>query len=333
MLTIAIPTYNRLAALRTALVDLSAQICAGCRVIVVDNHSSPPVSSALTAREMEGVRVIVNEVNVGLAGNIRRCFEVCETDWLWILGDDDRIESSAVQSVLSQIKADPSSSFIHFGSPLGLHTSDFAMRSVPECVARVSISALLFISTGVYNARKLKPFYGVLHTAAHTTGPHMALVLVALDAGHYIRASRSVIVKFRQTAEPRWSTLDFIEAITWMPRITLSSSSRSEIAYSILKHHYYWALFCGLREINNPGGVDKWRYARKIARLRLRYHGALDMLISKLERRTILRVVVYEVLLILIAHSPAWLLQKSWYTRCLHPARGQANQEERTPCD
>jgi abequosyltransferase len=129
-LTIAFPTYNRAALLDRQLGWLSRALEGHeqqCEILVSDNASpdeTPRVidgwRKALTDR---GASVTVNRYakNVGAIRNIAFCIGSARTAHVWTVGDDDVIEDSALNYVLTQIDQHPD---------LALLTLNFSSRLV-----------------------------------------------------------------------------------------------------------------------------------------------------------------------------------------------------------
>src|SRR5207302_549928 len=115
---IAIPTYNRNRFLVETVQRLLPQLSAACRLLIIDNCSDEPAAEALRpvigAETDAPVRIVRNGVNVGAIANIMRCFELCETEWMWLLGDDDRPEPDAVSTILAHIRSQPAALFFNF---------------------------------------------------------------------------------------------------------------------------------------------------------------------------------------------------------------------------
>ena len=151
-LTICIPTYNRKEKLLQCLDHLCPHITNEILVIVRDNASS----NYNCKEEIQpyvhkyGIQYVRNDVNVGMEGNIAKCFEFCETQWLWILGDDDWINSSAVKLVLDAIDKNPQALFIKFNSYINSTTvglDEFCLQMQPS----YAFSNSYFISEGIHN--------------------------------------------------------------------------------------------------------------------------------------------------------------------------------------
>ncbi|RZK28376.1 MAG: glycosyltransferase family 2 protein, partial [Hymenobacter sp.] len=107
MLTIAIPTYNRNERLARSLEILVPQLSAGVKLVIIDNCSSVPIKDTVEPYLLSNVKVVRNTYNIGMAANILRCFENCDTEWLWVLGDDDPPHKNAVEIIIQEIKAHP----------------------------------------------------------------------------------------------------------------------------------------------------------------------------------------------------------------------------------
>lgn len=119
ILTIGIPTYNRSNYLKNCLDHICYQKTKDVLVVVRDNCSTnydfwdfiePYVKNY-------GVEAHRNNTNIGGDANIARLFEDCETDWLWVIGDDDYINEGAVDLALGVITNHQESVYIKFNAP------------------------------------------------------------------------------------------------------------------------------------------------------------------------------------------------------------------------
>ena len=97
LLTIAIPVFERFEYFNSALESVINQ-SVRCHVIVVDN-----CSSHFKFRDIcneRGVTYYRNDENIGLFPNWNRCFELAESEYVMILGDDDILSPNYVESFL-----------------------------------------------------------------------------------------------------------------------------------------------------------------------------------------------------------------------------------------
>jgi glycosyltransferase involved in cell wall biosynthesis len=163
ILTIAIPTYNRHTQLKNTLANLIPQLTNKCFLIVIDNASDIPIEvttlDLFADLDETNYKLFRNKSNIGADSNIMRCFEYCETDWLWTLGDDDDISSDAIQTILADIKRYNDAINIHYYSPNKLHPcrNDIKIQNgrIEYLNSIDSFAGSIFMSTNIYNCSKL----------------------------------------------------------------------------------------------------------------------------------------------------------------------------------
>lgn len=202
-LTIAIPTYNRHELLRQSLTALLPQLTADCRLVVIDNHSDVPVEEGIADlfQQYPAVQkqVVRNRGNIGPNANILRCFELCETGWLWCLGDDDAVKPDNIRTILAAIAEHPDSVAINFAITRLRREKTVSISSHAELAEKMDdYSNLLFMSTNVFDAEQLRKHLQFGHHYCYSHAPHLALLIMAvgeggrltLKAGHLIDHSR-----------------------------------------------------------------------------------------------------------------------------------------------
>ncbi len=210
-LTIAIPTYNRPAALRRLVEALLAQIDSRTTLLVVDNRSEKPAAEVLADLQPRYPalfpRIVCNPVNIGGNPNFLRCIELAETEWVWVFGDDDLPEARAVATVLESIDRHATAVAINFASGLlkfnGLERPETTiaptLEQLPGCMD--SFSNFLFISANVYRRPAILPQIRVAYMWAHSCAPQVALILGALrDGAGECVFSRELVVQWEPPA-------------------------------------------------------------------------------------------------------------------------------------
>lgn len=118
ILTIAIPTYNRNEQIQKQIRLILPQLTDEVKLVVYDNCSEIPVKSLFNENELQLFTIIRNSVNIGGDANIARCFETCETEWLWTLSDDDYIRENGIMNVMQYVKLNKNATFINLWSPI-----------------------------------------------------------------------------------------------------------------------------------------------------------------------------------------------------------------------
>jgi glycosyltransferase involved in cell wall biosynthesis len=110
LLTISIPTYNRGKLLDRQLEWFARAVRgheASCELVVLDN-CSPDDTPAVVARWQEVLGGILSSVrhptNIGLMGNVVRCFNLATARYAWTIGDDDPIHDDAIGYVVRNLQ-------------------------------------------------------------------------------------------------------------------------------------------------------------------------------------------------------------------------------------
>jgi glycosyltransferase involved in cell wall biosynthesis len=235
-LTIAIPTYDRNRQLRENLEILIPQLTAECSLLIIDNCSPQPVEP--DARDLLDklpanveYRVIRNLVNVGGAANVLRCFEHCQTEWLWVLGDDDFVASEAIMVLLRAIREKPEAVFINFPNPNRRRNGKFRSTGIIDFVERMDdFGDILWISMGIYRVGPFLPHlrFGYFYSMT----PHVAVLLSTLMAGGEVCFRQEHIVARPGVGE--WSGLKYALGIMELLELPMEHSTRCLLATKIL---------------------------------------------------------------------------------------------------
>lgn len=103
-LTIAIPTYNGAPTIERLLDSIFIQDFRKDQVniIVCDNCSTDNTLEVLKRYENR-VTIFKNETNLGGDRNFRLCVQMAESEYVWIIGDDDFLRVDAISEVLNKI--------------------------------------------------------------------------------------------------------------------------------------------------------------------------------------------------------------------------------------
>lgn len=218
-LTIAIPTYNRSEALLATVRQLLPQLTDECKLLIVDNASATPMCDVLNPLILtsgdRNVECYRNKYNLGMCGNFMRCFELCESDWLWILGDDELPSLYAISTILHQLDLYPDCIFHNFVCP----SLQKANKSVPRINSTVAIgvedfvrkldhfSSLSFISLNVYRTRSFLPYFSTGVDYIYSLHNFVAMILMALGADNRACFCSKVLIPNHGSIEKQWSRI------------------------------------------------------------------------------------------------------------------------------
>jgi glycosyltransferase involved in cell wall biosynthesis len=242
-LTIAIPTYNRNDKVVASILRLIPQLNDDCKVVVVDNASDVPVAASLDdiCGRHPGLRLTVhrNRFNLGMCGNFVRCFELCDTEWLWILGDDDDVAPDAVQQVLRQLDAYPECISHNFVcgklrdyNRLPPRHSYRVTSGLDEFIEAIdSLCSIDFISINVYHAPSLTRYMHLAVDYAYSMHNFVAMLFMAL--GSTGKACWTPIELIVDHGDPHWSRLRLALVTGTLLELPMADSSRRRLAKQI----------------------------------------------------------------------------------------------------
>lgn len=243
-LTLAIPTYNRNETLRENLGSLLPQLTPECKLLIVDNCSPTPiaetVSSLIALYPNLDVQIVRNPVNIGGNANILRCIELCDTPWIWILGDDDKVHPHAVDTVLHHIGVQNQCVLLNFACD-DQRTRSYLTRGLLQLAEEVDKSANLpWISSSIYKAEAVRPYLKFGYQHCYALLPHLATLFMAIGEEGTCYFSRQQIVEresWLASPEQQWSLLNFALGFPTLLDLPLSPRVRELLAHKLLLTH------------------------------------------------------------------------------------------------
>lgn len=102
ILTVAIPTYNRVQTLGKVLGQLSREKNQTFSILVSDNASSDGTERVVRnlQKKMNNLRYHRNEKNLGPWGNTFNLYKLSKTRYIWFLSDDEEVLPGAIDAIL-----------------------------------------------------------------------------------------------------------------------------------------------------------------------------------------------------------------------------------------
>ena len=108
ILSICIPTYNRLPYLRELIGVLEPQISKmnsdDVELVVSDNSSTDGTSTYLASLDIPNFRFWTNEANVGGDRNFLKCVAEARGGYVWLFGDDDIMPDGIIGKVVDFLR-------------------------------------------------------------------------------------------------------------------------------------------------------------------------------------------------------------------------------------
>lgn len=227
-LSIVIPTYNRPEKLLRVLQALQKQVKHyQVQILVIDNCSDVNIEYFLKSFNLNFdpicFRVVRNSGNVGLGGNILMAFLLCQTKWMWLLGDDDIPHEGALEKIENELDSISEDFFaIKFNSHAGGFPKSQEFLSIvnkSNCLEYLSnlsyYSNFLFISNSVYNVDEFKKFTFHMANGLRTIAPHVIASLNLLAENNKMKLVDQFIINHGRVekGEANWSSARLISGV------------------------------------------------------------------------------------------------------------------------
>jgi len=116
LLTIAIPTYNRLKLLDETLQSVLRQVTPQVEILVCSNASQDGTDDLMEGycKKYEFIRYLKSDINRGIDANIHKCTEEARGEFVHLLSDDDILLPGAIDELLRKIEGYPETDFFYF---------------------------------------------------------------------------------------------------------------------------------------------------------------------------------------------------------------------------
>jgi abequosyltransferase len=259
VLTVAIPTFNRNHLLKACISRLLPQMHRGQRLLIVDNGSDVPVQETLGAwlkeQDAVDVQIVRNAVNVGGGANILRCLELCDTEWLYCLGDDDLVADDAIRNIEATIEAHPGALYLSFSRYFRRRRAVAVAHGLEQLVQLLEDwSSFLFMSSTVVNAAQLRPHarWGFLY--AYSWAPLQAILLKCLEQGGTVVFSDRVLCVAESQSDEGWVPFRVAAGKMVLPELIADRALRARFATRLMEQPrpallLYWARADGDGEV------------------------------------------------------------------------------------
>ncbi len=167
-LEIIIITFNRKNKLQKTLdkLLLPESPLKDYEIKILNNHSTDGTTELLEeyASRYSNLKHIVNNKNLGIAGNIIKAMEIASKKWLWVLCDDDDYDFSNWGEIENALKQDYD--IVHT-----TYTEGFRNETYPYLINEEA-----FIPTAIYNTKHITELtMNNAYIMAYTLLPHHAI--------------------------------------------------------------------------------------------------------------------------------------------------------------
>ena len=147
LITVAIPTHNRVEWLKGCILSVLAQSHQRFELVISDNASTDGTAAFLASISDPRMRVVTQTSNIGVLRNWNACLAVARGDYIVVVPDDDRISSEFLGRCIELIRIDPNINVV-----LGL-CDTFVASKGSYCISAGGElrSAPTTLDTGIYD--------------------------------------------------------------------------------------------------------------------------------------------------------------------------------------
>lgn len=189
-LTLWIPSYKRPRDLRLLLQQIqSLELWKSLNIIVSDNASDNWDIADLEEGLTKGIRIERRGCNLSAGANFLRAFENCSTEWVHIMGDDDRLNSDYL-SIIEQCigSCDASIAAIKFDTELYGHLKQEQHKNLTTAISGIHgdslngwFNNLLLISGWLFRREQMNPYISQAYLGYGTKLSHLLPALACCD--------------------------------------------------------------------------------------------------------------------------------------------------------
>lgn len=293
LLTVFIPTYNRVATLSVTLDSLLPQADAlGIPVLVVDNASPDGTRTLLEKLQANHacLAFMSRRFNIGGEGNIVSAVSQIASDYVWILGDDDLVAPNALSTILDDINT-YSPDWINYSCAsggFGCCDSQLFKSQIEFLNTFGSWDQLLFISNNIFRLEVLGA--GLLQGCFFqiSQSPHIVAMITGMDRiarQKLLRNSKAILSKASlSTTNPAegnsYNLIPYLSSSGFMLSL-FSGATRKEIIrlnrntrYSWLTLAHVFRIFAIQLYVRRMHGIS-WLHFMANSFIIYRFHGIL----------------------------------------------------------
>ena len=313
LLNISIPTYNRASLLEAQLERLRPQLTSEVHLSVYDNASTDETRLVLEKFDSPFFSFTSCQNNTGGNHNIFRCFEGCQSEWIWTLSDDDAISPTAIEDLLKIIKNTPAD-FVQTSSPAWRNYTDSIIDDISQL-----LFPMVAMSSCIYRLSAFRPLLFLYMESISTMVSTNIIVLALLEnkTGKVFLSTLNLVTELPLPL-PSWSTLNLLNCVSHAPGYLKEPQNQACFSQRIYNHAYYWALFIGIREVHDATSLQRWKRIMRIADFNLRSYGARSKLMNliytnqwyrKSCRKKMLLTIYYTLFIKILTWCPSkWFL-------------------------
>lgn len=259
LLSIAIPTFDRPEEAASRVRELSSQLLPYTTVEIFENGRTERLSNLLNPFLSQSIRYRPSPINAGFLRNFLRCIEEGDSEWVWILGDDDAIHADAVTRVVEAIK-NTNSGVVCYKSFSRTSTKPTVANTIDAFLENITLSEALFISGTLWRRDIFLNSINTYMEGASTMQGHLIVLLQTIENGKETVEVRDERLTSPTRTSHRWSRLKYMRCAPFILDCFAAKETR-EIVARHLWVNWLWAATDSTKEISDMTSFEKWKKA------------------------------------------------------------------------
>ena len=192
ILSICVPTFNRLRYLRDLLPALVSIRDPRIEIVVSNNASTDGTTDRLNFTAANNLRVYHNVKNIGGERNFMRCVELADGAYVWVLGDDELVNATGILRMVDALEEHKPAYIILRDNVREIHAADRKFDNYAECLKdQVSYTVDFPLRHTLISANVFRKDVFNAQVAADKVWTNYSLMFGIMDG---VRAGGSVLV-------------------------------------------------------------------------------------------------------------------------------------------
>lgn len=247
-LTIGIPTYNRKDLLLELLGDISKTNppVLRCEILIINNGDDLLIDDELTKLLSDKfvLRVIENNENCGGQENVLRVYENSCAEYVWVLGDDDRLAANAVHIIIETLVKE-NVEVLHFCSDSNSHplidTGNKNFNFLELFSGSFPLRRLMFAPLFVLRRSILVPYFAIARLTFKCFTPQLALMILSEPKSiYYLDKTIILSSSLPVTRNQRLSILPVFLGIFNLPNVSTNCEYRTALKILLKKEWNFY---------------------------------------------------------------------------------------------
>ncbi|WP_158236176.1 glycosyltransferase family 2 protein [Limnohabitans sp. JirII-31] len=246
-LTIGIPTFLREKSLTELLMNISVCIpYENCEVLIINNGPHLDISICMENLIKSGyvVTIINNKKNCGGQENVIRIYENALGEYVWFLGDDDRLYPDSISNIIESLIANPCDCLL-FDSDAGdhpeLNLKQGYYNSNTIFCGSIPLRKLMFAPLAIIRSESITQALPYARLSLGCFAPQLLLILLSnINSFFYLKRKTIMCEMANISIGQRLSILPVFLGIGYLQNINIEKPTKKMLGKLIRNEWRYY---------------------------------------------------------------------------------------------